>query len=534
MACRRRAYRISRRAELTGRTCAREDCGLVFLARSSGQKYCTATCRKLAAPRTRAMAPTFPPALDSDATDRDRPPVAFFMDGRSQPGPHHGGEGDRGILPAPRRRGHPDAPPGDGRRLEARAASVHRHSEHCGVTTAPCDADIHLPTTAASPALSRRTAPVSGERRALRADAATAAIHRIGSSRLGGAVRAVGRRAAGRWSRTPRLVRIPAVGLAGTTVLLSLVVWIAIAGNLDVNDTSDSPDANPGDGECLTYEGTCTLRAAIMEANASPGSNTIYVPEGIYELEIPTLNEDLPDTGDFDITATVTIQGVDTDGDGAIETIIDGGFPPEGSPLEQLGMDRLIEIHPSAPSVTLSRLVLREGFSPEEGGGLQSWSPGTVRLLNVHVDRNFASKTGGGINLADPEGYPWVNAPLPMPPGGRIEIVDSRLTAQRLGRRRRRGQQPGLRHDLHQPQRRRGQPGAHDPGPGVRPRSARLPAGADPAHPRPGRVRARLEPHRQPGRVRPASAPSTSPTRSSATTSPATTAPASRTPGTAT
>ena len=56
-----------------------------------------------------------------------------------------------------------------------------------------------------------------------------------------------------------------------------------------------------------------------------------------------------------------------------------------------------------------------------------------VRLQNVTVHKNFASKTGGGINLADPEGYPWINPPLPMPPGGRIEIVDSRLTGNASG-----------------------------------------------------------------------------------------------------
>ncbi|QYO67652.1 right-handed parallel beta-helix repeat-containing protein [Leptolyngbya sp. 7M] len=42
-----------------------------------------------------------------------------------------------------------------------------------------------------------------------------------------------------------------------------------------VNSPLIDPDANPGDGFCLTFNGGCTLRAAIEEANNQPGSHTI-------------------------------------------------------------------------------------------------------------------------------------------------------------------------------------------------------------------------------------------------------------------
>lgn len=46
--------------------------------------------------------------------------------------------------------------------------------------------------------------------------------------------------------------------------------------HLTVNDTGDAPDLTPGDGVCdTTGTGICTLRAAIMEANAISGTNTI-------------------------------------------------------------------------------------------------------------------------------------------------------------------------------------------------------------------------------------------------------------------
>ena len=42
-----------------------------------------------------------------------------------------------------------------------------------------------------------------------------------------------------------------------------------------VNSSSDQSDTNPGNGVCATSSLTCTLRAAIEEANALPGADTI-------------------------------------------------------------------------------------------------------------------------------------------------------------------------------------------------------------------------------------------------------------------
>ncbi|MDQ3814975.1 MAG: CSLREA domain-containing protein, partial [Armatimonadota bacterium] len=42
-----------------------------------------------------------------------------------------------------------------------------------------------------------------------------------------------------------------------------------------VNSTADTADATPGDGICGTSTGPCTLRAAIQEANAQTGADTI-------------------------------------------------------------------------------------------------------------------------------------------------------------------------------------------------------------------------------------------------------------------
>jgi CSLREA domain-containing protein len=225
-------------------------------------------------------------------------------------------------------------------------------------------------------------------------------------------------------------------GLVVTLVLVAITAlkpdsaYAAAGLTIPVNDTADLSDSNPGDGLCRAgWNGnSCTLRAAIEEANASLGRDTITIAPGVYELEIPTVNDDLPGSGDFDITSPVTITGA-----GAADTVIDGGVPPEGLSENQRGMDRLFEIHPSAGNVTISGLTLREGFSAADGGAIENWSPGTVRLQNTRLVDNFATGVGGAVNNTDPAGYNWLVPPTPMPPSGRVEIVNSTLSGNGSG-----------------------------------------------------------------------------------------------------
>lgn len=52
-------------------------------------------------------------------------------------------------------------------------------------------------------------------------------------------------------------------------------VAVASAATFFITSTGDEPDANPGDGMCQTALTNCTLRAAIQEANAQGGTNSI-------------------------------------------------------------------------------------------------------------------------------------------------------------------------------------------------------------------------------------------------------------------
>ena len=76
------------------------------------------------------------------------------------------------------------------------------------------------------------------------------------------------------------------IALATFLAASAASVSTARAGNplpMFVNSTADGPDALAGDGLCQTATaGECTLRAAIEEANALPGVNSIAfnIPSG--------------------------------------------------------------------------------------------------------------------------------------------------------------------------------------------------------------------------------------------------------------
>src|SRR5947207_2144871 len=111
-----------------------------------------------------------------------------------------------------------------------------------------------------------------------------------------------------RWNGVSRMLRVELprrATLAGITAFGSLLIGIGVAAFADaksfaVNSTSDAVDANPGNGVCETTagNGVCTLRAAIQEANATPGSNDIIVPAGTYALTKTGAAEDAAAAGD--------------------------------------------------------------------------------------------------------------------------------------------------------------------------------------------------------------------------------------------
>jgi len=142
---------------------------------------------------------------------------------------------------------------------------------------------------------------------------------------------------------------------------------------LTVDSTTDAADAHPGDGVCDIGNGTCTLRAAVQEANALPGADTIILPAGTYMLSIPGQNETNAATGDLNLNDPVSILG-----HAAGDTIIDGG-----------GLDRVLQVNTAA---TISDVTVQHGTAFFAGG---VWTTNTgVLTLQRSVIRNNATDVG--------------------------------------------------------------------------------------------------------------------------------------------
>src|SRR6266480_438769 len=162
---------------------------------------------------------------------------------------------------------------------------------------------------------------------------------------------------------------------------LSLVAVPGHAATFVVNTTADTADAVPGDGKCADSSNACSLRAAVQEANALAGPDTIQLGAATYVLS-GAAGDDLAVSGDLDITGDLTLTGA-----GTASTIIDGG-----------GVDRVLDIDPSGAgvSVTISNLTVRGGNAVgQAGGGIRNL--GTLTLTNTTISGNTAGTDGGGI-----------------------------------------------------------------------------------------------------------------------------------------
>lgn len=145
-----------------------------------------------------------------------------------------------------------------------------------------------------------------------------------------------------------------------------------------VTSTADLPDAAPGDGVCAaTGPGApCTLRAAVMEANASRGQDRIELGSATYPLTRGG-SDDNAAIGDLDILDELTLAG-------------------SGAVIDAAGSDdRVIDLSPTGEAVDLElRGVTIRGGMASRGGGIHN--RGRLHLFATTVRDNNA-ETGGGI-----------------------------------------------------------------------------------------------------------------------------------------
>lgn len=156
-----------------------------------------------------------------------------------------------------------------------------------------------------------------------------------------------------------------------------------------VNTTDDRLDDDIGDGLCHTSVNTCSLRAAIMQANHLTVALThIQLPPGIYTLTRPPTGADGEDSGDLNFNAPlIANQLIELIGAGKDSTIIDAN--------QIDGVMRIEQLRP----VTIRHLSLRNGdrrfIFPNEGGGILS--RGRLTLSDCAIENNQSNAGGGGI-----------------------------------------------------------------------------------------------------------------------------------------
>jgi CSLREA domain-containing protein len=178
-------------------------------------------------------------------------------------------------------------------------------------------------------------------------------------------------------------------------LLLASNAWAQVV--FTVNSTADKVDADTSDSLCLTAAGTCTLRAAVMQANRAANAGAIIMlPAGIYTLTLGPVDADGDNNGDLNLTTpaggnpVITIVGA-----GAGTTIVDANH-----------IDRALSVA-SGRTAVISGVTFRNGLvAMSSGGGILN--SGDLTLTDCRLSSNSAPAhhaVGGGLYS---NGFAWL------------------------------------------------------------------------------------------------------------------------------
>lgn len=182
--------------------------------------------------------------------------------------------------------------------------------------------------------------------------------------------------------------------------LRSLVVAVLLSGLLPaasraaaipnltytVNTTLETDDSNPGNGVCIDAGGKCSLRAALMEANAHAGADTITLPSGTYSQ-----------TKELSVSDSVVINGA-----GRVTTIIVGAGPTGAYGFAMRGVTLTLELN----GLTLTRF--QKAIYTSGAGATQVEIQNSDLRANVNTDvsssgsavANFCSGCAVGVHAS--------------------------------------------------------------------------------------------------------------------------------------
>jgi len=178
--------------------------------------------------------------------------------------------------------------------------------------------------------------------------------------------------------------RVQAFDSSGEPSLLSPIRQFTILPPFAPNTFLDSVDVNIGNGVALDASGKTSLRTAVQESNALPGTDKITLGAGTFTLTRTGSGEDAAATGDLDITDDVIIEGAGVD-----VTFINAN-----------SLDRVFHVR-SGGKLTLKNLTITGGLvgTNQFGGGILN--QGTLNLIDCKLIGNSAW-TGGGLANVSP------------------------------------------------------------------------------------------------------------------------------------
>ncbi len=203
-----------------------------------------------------------------------------------------------------------------------------------------------------------------------------------------------------------------AVGLvAGVVLPMTPVVYAN--GVVEVETTNDEYGAGTD----------CSLREAVYAVNhnhpnyagcIATGKDIIHLPAGTYILTQTGVNENNNETGDLDISSTMTISG-----DGASVTIIDGN-----------AIDRVLDIHSGNVTIKgvtiINGQALWSGLDGENGGGIRNNSE--LIIINTTITSNATSGGDDNTNTNGSGGNGGGGGGIYNSGSGRLTIINSTIS----------------------------------------------------------------------------------------------------------
>jgi CSLREA domain-containing protein len=197
--------------------------------------------------------------------------------------------------------------------------------------------------------------------------------------------------------------------LFGLLATLFCIRFPAYAAEFVVSTAADAVDAEPGDGICATEAGSCSLRAAIQEANALDGADSVVVPPppaaDRYRLTILGPDEDDAASGDLDVTDDLVLSG-----EGSVLIIVQGTvtdrvfdvLEPATVRIEKLGIEGGSVALEAGGGIrnrgilTLEAVTLQDNAAAD-GAGIANVEEGDLEVVNATISGNTATGLGGGI-----------------------------------------------------------------------------------------------------------------------------------------